>query len=83
MGLPPGKPAARVWGFSPAGAAGSGGSRATAGRGVLPRGKPANAGWWLVEVVRGWWCLPTCRLFDLSGSRRVGGTGRRGASGRV
>lgn len=36
---PQGKPAARVWGFSPAGAAGGGGSRATAGRGVLPRGK--------------------------------------------
>ena len=35
---------------------GVGGSRATAGRGVLPRGKPANA----------------CQLFDWLGSREVG-----------
>ena len=60
LGLPRGKTAANAGaahglGFSPAGAAG-GFSRATAGRGVLPRGKPANA----------------CQLFDLLGSREVG-----------
>ena len=78
---PKGKPAARVWGFSPAGVAG-GVAALRAGRGVLPRGKPANAGWWLVEVVRGvvvFADLPAFRLVGKSESWRDRPKGRERA----